>query len=150
VPAQQHAEVFEAEPGDPQALLDGVVAEGFEQERLPGPRRSADHEVLAATDPFQGLQCLLGGGGDRRQGRVPGLEGLAGGESGRGAAGRQGGPCPAGDLLGEQDLEDFGGVPALGFRGGQDVGGVAAQMGQPEPAQQLLDLGGQRRRPRHA
>jgi len=35
-------------------LLDGVLAEGLEQERLAGPGRAAYDEVLSAVDPFQG------------------------------------------------------------------------------------------------
>jgi hypothetical protein len=54
VPAQQDAEVFEGEPGDPQALLDGVLAERLEQEGLPGARGSADDQVLPAVYPLQG------------------------------------------------------------------------------------------------
>jgi len=54
VAAQQGADVFQGEPGHAQSLLDGVLAEGLEQERLAGPGRPADHEVLAAVHPFQG------------------------------------------------------------------------------------------------
>jgi len=39
VPAQQVSEVLQGEPRDPQALYDGVLAEGFQEERLPGPGR---------------------------------------------------------------------------------------------------------------
>ena len=65
VPAQQVAEVFESEPGDAESLLDSQVAECFEEERFPGAGGSADHEVLPATDPFQGAEGLLGRGRDR-------------------------------------------------------------------------------------
>ncbi len=52
--AQQHPEVFQGEPGDLQPGLDGLLAQRLEQERLPGPRWAAQHEVLAAVHPFQG------------------------------------------------------------------------------------------------
>jgi hypothetical protein len=41
-----------AEPGDLEPGLDSLLAEGFEQERLAGPGRSADHEVLPPADPL--------------------------------------------------------------------------------------------------
>lgn len=43
VRADEGAEVLEAEPGDFQALFDGVLAERFEEERLPGAGGPADH-----------------------------------------------------------------------------------------------------------
>jgi len=36
------------------AGFDGGLSERFEQERLAGAGRSADHQVLRAPDPFQG------------------------------------------------------------------------------------------------
>ena len=128
--------------------VDGVLAEGFEQERLAGPGRAADDQVLPAVDPFQGAQRRLGRGRDRGRGLVPGVEGLAGREPGRGPAGGQRGAVPAGDLLGEQGPEDLGGFPALRLGGGEHLGGGAADVRQPQPAQQRLQLGGQRRRGR--
>ena len=77
--------------------------------------------------------------------RVPGGEGLAGGEPRPGPAGGQRGPVPAGDLLGQQRFEHLGGVPALRFGGGQQLGGGAADIRQPHPPQQPLQLGVQRR-----
>ena len=76
----------------------------------------------------------------------PGGEGLAGGEPGGLAAHPAGGGVAAGDFLGEQDAEHLGGLPPLGAGGGQHVGGGLAQVGQPHPAQQRVELGGQRRR----
>ena len=46
--------------------------------------------------------------------------------------------------------EHLGGVPPLGFGGGQDLGGGAADVRQPHPAQQLFQPGVQRRRGRDA
>jgi hypothetical protein len=60
---------------------------------------------------------------------------FAGGEGRLGAAGGQGGAVAAGDFLGEQYAEDFGGVPALGFGGGQYFGGHPADVRQPHPPQ---------------
>ena len=113
--------------------LDDGLAEGFEEERLPGPGWPADDEVLAAVDPFQGPQRLLGGCRDRRRRRVPGGEGFAGGEPGGFAAGGEHGSVPAGDLFDEQRFDDLGGVPALRFRGGQKFRGRTADIGQPHP-----------------
>ena len=42
----------------------------------------------------------------------------------------------------KQDPQDFGGVPALGSCGGEDVGGGGAQVGQPHPAQQAVRSSG--------
>src|SRR5450759_3709341 len=45
------------------SLLDGVLSEGLEQERLAGPGRPAHHEVLPAVDPFQVRSaCWVGAG----------------------------------------------------------------------------------------
>ena len=48
----------------------------------------------------------------------------------------------------EQGPQDLGGVPPLGLGRGQDLGGDAAHVRQPHPAQQLLQPGVQRRRGR--
>jgi len=61
VPADQHAELLEGEPGDVAAGLDGGLAESLEQEGLAGARRSADHQVLVPAEPFQGAQRGQGG-----------------------------------------------------------------------------------------
>ena len=100
------------------------------------------------ADPFQGAQRVLGGGRDRGQVLVPGVERLPGGEGGPGAAGGQRGAVPAGDFLGQQRAEHLGRVPPLRFGGGQHLGGDAAHVRQPHPAQQLLQPGVQRRRGR--
>ena len=60
VAAHEHAEVFEAEPGDSAAGLDGGLAEGFEEHRFAGAGRSAHHQVLGSADPFQGAQGVSG------------------------------------------------------------------------------------------
>jgi hypothetical protein len=55
--ADRHAERFEGEPGDVHPGFDGLLADGFEEERLAGPgRRAADDQVLPAADPFQCAQ----------------------------------------------------------------------------------------------
>ena len=115
---------------------------------LPGAGRAADDEVLVAADPFQGPQRGLGGGRDRGQPLVPGVERLPGREGGPGAAGGQRGAVAAGDLLGEQRPQDLGGVPPLGFGRGDDLGRDAAHVRQPHPAQQLLQAVVERRRGR--
>ena len=133
-----------------QPVLDGLLAQGLEQERLAGPGRPADHQVLPPADPFQGAQRLLGGGRDRgRPRRCPGVEGLPGGERRRGPAGGQRGAFPAGGLLGQQRPQHLGRFPALRLGGGDHLGGVAADVRQPQPAQQRLQVVGQRRRRRH-
>jgi hypothetical protein len=82
----------------------------------------------SAAGPFQDVQRRLGGGWDRGQRLVPGVEGLAGGEGRGGPAGSQRGTVPAGDLLGQQDRERLGRVPALRLGGGQDLRGAARRM----------------------
>ena len=69
-----------------------LLAEGFEEERLSGPRGSADDDVLLPADPFQRAQRLLRRRRDRGRGSVPGIEGLPGREAGRLAAGSEHGP----------------------------------------------------------
>jgi hypothetical protein len=59
VAPDQHAEVFEGEPGAVAAGFDRGVAEGFEEERLAGAGRAADDQVLPAADPFQGASKVL-------------------------------------------------------------------------------------------
>ena len=71
--------------------------------------------------------CWVGAGIEDSVG-VPGVEGLAGGEPGRGPGGWPARTGPAGDLLGEQRFEHLGGIPALRFGGGQHLGGGAADM----------------------
>ena len=110
--------------------------------RLAGAGRPGDDEVLGPADPFQGGQGVLGGGGDGGFLGPPGGEGLAGGERGGLAAHPAGGGVAAGDFLGEQDAEHLGGLPPLGAGGGEHVGGGLAQVGQPHPADQRVELGG--------
>jgi len=148
VPPDQDAELLEGEPGDLQALFDGLLTEGFEQERLARPRRPADHQVLPAADPLQRLEGLLSRERDGTDLGLPGVEGLPGWERRRGPAGGQGGAGPAGGLLGEQSLEDLGGFPPLRLRGRQDLGGVPADVRQAQAAQQQFQVLGQRRRRR--
>lgn len=88
--------------------------------------------------------CWVGVGLEDASG-LPGLERPRGREPRRGPPGRECGTLAAGDPLGEQGVEDLGRFPALGLRGRHDLGGVAADVGQPQPAQQVLQLGGQRR-----
>ena len=86
--------------------IDDGVAEGFEQVGLSRARRTADHQVLVASHPFEGGQGVLGGCGDRGAGRVPGVEGLARRETGpacRRCLGHR--VLPALDLGFEQDPE---------------------------------------------
>src|SRR5690606_13477491 len=115
---------------------------------LPGPGRAADGEVLGAADPFQGRQRGLGRDGDGGVVLAPGGEGLSGREAGGLAAHGLGGLVAAADLLGEQDAQDLGGVPALGSGGGQDLGGGGAQVGHPHAPQDRGQVLRQRRRGR--
>lgn len=61
--------------------------------------------------------------------------------NGRGPAGGQRGAFTAGDLLDEEGLDDFGGVPALRSGGGEDVRCLGPHVGQPHPAQQRFHIG---------
>jgi hypothetical protein len=56
VGAYQRAEILETEPGDPHPSVDDFLAEGLEEERLPGPRGSADGDVK----PWVCLEGRLG------------------------------------------------------------------------------------------
>jgi len=73
---------------------------------------------------------------------LPGLEGLPGGEPGRGPAGRERGAFPPAGFLGEQRPEHLDRFPALRLRGRDHLGCMATDVGQPEPAQQRLDVSG--------
>ena len=53
------------------------------------------------------------------------------------------GAFPAGDFLDEEGFDDLGGVPALRFRGGEDVGGGGPHVRQPHPAEQGFQIGRQ-------
>src|ERR1700730_1108022 len=66
-------------------------------------------------------QSGLGGRRDRRRGRFPRLEGLAGREGGRGPAGSEAGAFPSGEFLAEQDSEDLGRFSPLRSGGGPDA-----------------------------
>jgi hypothetical protein len=54
VAADEGAEVLETEPGDVGAVVDGGVAERFEEVGLAGAGWPADHDVLGSVDPFEG------------------------------------------------------------------------------------------------
>jgi hypothetical protein len=140
--SDERAEGFEAEPADVAAVVDGGLAERFEEVGLAGARRSADDEVLVAVDPLEGPQRALRGCGDRRHGVVPRVERLAGREGGGFAARADRGALPAGEFLGEQCPHRLGRIPALRLGGGQQFGGVSAHVGQAQLAQQLDDLVG--------
>lgn len=116
------AELFEAEPQDVGAGVDGGVAKRFEEVGLPSARRPADDEVLVVADPLQGPQRGLGGGGDRAGRLVPGVEGLPSREPGCLAASADARGSAAGDLLGEEGPDSFGRVQPLRLCGGQQVG----------------------------
>ena len=107
--------------------------------------RACDDQVLRPSDPFQGGQGVLGGGGDGGFPGPPGGEGLPGGERGGLAAHPAGGGVTAGDFLGKQDAEHLGGFPPLGAGGGEHVGCGLAQVGQAHPAHERVELGRERR-----
>src|SRR5215208_8028989 len=77
--ADQYPEFFQAEPGHLEAGLHRQLTECLEEEGFSAAARATDHQVFATANPFQRAQCRLGWGGDRRETRVPGGEGLAGG-----------------------------------------------------------------------
>jgi len=145
VSSHQDAQGLEAEPGHPPAGVDGGLAQGLQEHRLARARGATDHQVLLPSDPLHGPKRILGGRGDGRQGRIPNLEGLAGGKGGRWSAGGGGGAVAAGHLLGHEDPEYLGRRPALRFGRGQHLGGSPADMGQAHAPQQGLEFGVQGR-----
>ena len=68
------------------------------------------------------------------------LERLPGRERGGSAPGRQGGAFPAGGFLAEQGPENLGRFPALRPGGGDHLRCVPADVGQPQPPQQRLEV----------
>jgi hypothetical protein len=56
VPAHESTESLEAEPADVMTSIDGGLSEGLEKMGLARARRSADHQVLVAVDPFEGVR----------------------------------------------------------------------------------------------
>ena len=62
VGADEDAEVFEGEPGDPAAGLDDGLAEGFEEERLPGPGRVRRRPGSPGGAPIPGSATPVGWG----------------------------------------------------------------------------------------
>ena len=101
---------------------------------LPAPLGPQTTEVLRSAEPFQRPERVLGGGGDRRGGLVPDVEGLAGRQPGRAAAHPDRGRVAAGGFLDQQDADDFGRVPALRAGGREDLRRGLAQVGQPQAA----------------
>ena len=146
VAPHENAEILEDEPGDLDADLDGGLANGFEEERLPRARRSAYHDVLAAPYPLQGAQGGLGRCRDGGRLLIPGLEGLAGRKAGCLPSDGERRPLPPGELLSEQAAEHFGRLPALGLGGRQRRGCAPSDVRQAETAQQGLEVVGEQRR----
>ena len=54
VAANEGAEVLETEPGDLVPVVDGGLAEGFEEVGLAGAGWAAHDEVLGPVDPLEG------------------------------------------------------------------------------------------------
>ena len=102
--------------------------------RSRGSRRGRPTRVWPARSGLEG---------DRRGAGVPGVEGLARRKPGGLAALRSGGGVTAGGFLDEEHAQDLGGVPALRLGGRQDLGCVAAQVGQPQAAPDGVDVVGQ-------
>jgi hypothetical protein len=75
----------------------------------------------SAAGPFQGAQRRLGGAGIEDSASSQASKVLPEGRGG--PAGSQRGTVPAGDLLGQQDRERLGRVPALRLGGAQDLRG---------------------------
>jgi len=100
VPSDEDAKLFKTEPRDVGALVDGGVAECFEEVALAGARWTTDDDVLVAVDPLEGPQRSLGGLRDGGDGLVPSVEGLAGREPGRLATRPDRRGLSSGELLG--------------------------------------------------
>jgi hypothetical protein len=81
VAAQELGECFEG-PGDGLALVDREVAERFDEVAPAGSARPAYAKHLCAVDPLQRPERPLSLGGDRAAVGLPGVEGLAGRQSG--------------------------------------------------------------------
>ncbi len=109
---------------------------------FPVPEGGADAEVLAAADPLEALERVLGGPGYGGLALVPVAEGLAGGETGPLAAGVEVGAVAAGGFLGRQHPDGPGRIPALGLGGGDDVGQRPADVRELEALGELDGLGG--------
>src|SRR5713101_6810296 len=117
---------------------------------LPVPEWAAHHQVLVATDPLERAQRTLGRRGDRRETRVPGVEGLARWKCCPRTAGGQRRALTPRDLLAEEHLEHFGWIPALRPGGGQHFRRHTPHIGQMHAPQQQLQFVWQRRRRRAA
>ena len=141
VPADQGTEVFDGEPRHRQPSFDCGLPECLGEVRLASSRRPTDAETFTPPDPLQGAERVLGGAGNRRFRFVPVAEGLAGRETRAFAASVQVRPVPAGGFLSEENPHDFGGVPALGFRGRDDIAQGPADMGQFQAFSQVDRLG---------
>lgn len=63
VAADQGSQVLDGEPGDGQAGFDRGLSEGLGEVAFPRPRGSTDAKILAAADPLQTLEGVLGGPG---------------------------------------------------------------------------------------
>src|SRR5437879_8320196 len=111
--------------------------------RTAGP---AHRQVLGASDPLQGHQRLLSGMSDRGTFLAPAPEGLTGGKAGGLAANAPRRSVTTLDLLGQQHAQDLSRLPTLSASGGADLRGGPAQIGQPHPPEQCVDLGRKRRR----
>jgi hypothetical protein len=83
--------------------------------------------------------CWVGAGIEDASG-VHASKVLPVGKRGRGAAGGQCGAFPPGGLGGEEGFEDFHRFPPLSTGGRDDLGGVGADVRQPQPAQQRLKV----------
>lgn len=73
-----------------------------------------------------------------------GIEGLPGRQAGALATGGLRGRVSAPNLFRQEDAEDLGGIPALGFRGGQHVRGSSAKVGHSHRFQDRGEVLGQR------
>src|SRR5438045_2241816 len=109
----QYTQFLEAEPGHFESGLNSKLAEAFQPECFARAAPSTNHKILPPANPLERAQRGLGRRGNRRQTRVPGVEGLAGWKRC---------PCPTGgqrralassDFFTEEHLEYFGWIPAL-------------------------------------
>jgi hypothetical protein len=127
-------------PGDGAAFVDREVAERFTKWLLPVPLGPTYTKRFCSVDPLQGAQRVLGLGRDRRAVRFPSVEGLAGGEPGCTASRPDRRLVAPGGLLGEQDPQDLGVVPALRGRAGDHFGRRVPDVWEQQAPQQPVEL----------
>ena len=113
---------------------------------LPVPAGPIRQQFSAARIHSRRGEVVEGRRRDRGGGEVELVEGLDDRERGRPHPGAGVGLVAGGDLGLDQGAEELLGVPPLGLRGDQQLGGEAAHRGHLQPLQPVVQVGGQRRR----